>query len=89
MNISSYLFFIDQLKTCLKRLLPETSGLQLQQVEITEEALQYCQLIERMEELVKKKDEGKKRSRRRRVDNAVLCRRFCCGDLIPGLEAGL
>jgi hypothetical protein len=42
-----------------------------------------------MEELVKKKGEGKKRSRRRRVDNAVLCRSFCCGDLIPGLESGL
>jgi hypothetical protein len=49
----------------------------------------YCQLIERMEELVKKKDEGKKRSGRRGVDNAVLCRRFYFGDLIPGLEAGL
>jgi hypothetical protein len=33
-----------------------------------------------MEELVKKKDEGKKRSRRRGVDNAVLCRSFCFGD---------
>jgi hypothetical protein len=42
-----------------------------------------------MEEFVKEKDEGKKRSRRRGVDNAVLCRSFCFGDLIPGLESGL
>jgi hypothetical protein len=49
----------------------------------------YCQLIEIMEELSKKKDEGKKRSRRRGVDNAALCRSLCFGDLIPGLEASL
>jgi hypothetical protein len=42
-----------------------------------------------MEELAKKKDEGKKRSRRIGVDNAVLCRSFCFGYLIPGLESGL
>ena len=39
MNISSQPLLIDQLDTCLKRLLPETIGLQLQQVEITEEDL--------------------------------------------------
>ncbi len=39
MNISSQPLFIDQLDTCLKRLLPETIGLQVQQVEITEEEL--------------------------------------------------
>ncbi len=39
MNISSQPLLIDQLDTCLKRLLPETIGLQLQQVEITEEEL--------------------------------------------------
>jgi hypothetical protein len=42
-----------------------------------------------MEELVKKKDEGKKRGRRIGVDDAVLCRSFCFGDLIPDLESGL
>jgi hypothetical protein len=48
----------------------------------------YCQLIERMEELVKKKDEGKKRSRRRGgADNAALCRSFCSGD--PRFIAGI
>src|SRR5260370_42465120 len=47
----------------------------------------YCQLIERMEELVKEKDEGKKRSRRRGVDNAVLCRSYCFGD--PRFRSGI
>src|SRR5258708_23867415 len=39
MNISSSPLIIDQLRTCLARLLPEISGLQLQQVETTEEGL--------------------------------------------------
>jgi len=47
----------------------------------------YCQLIEIMEELSKKKDEGKKRSRRRGVDNAVLCCGFCFGD--PRFRSGI
>jgi predicted transposase YbfD/YdcC len=59
-------------------------------VSLGEDACQvYCQLMKIIEELIKKKDEGKKRSRRRGVDNTVLCRRFCYGDLIPDLEAGL
>jgi hypothetical protein len=51
------------------------------------DASRYCQLKKRMEELVKKKDEGKKRSRRRGVDNAVLCRGFCFGD--PRFRSGI
>lgn len=39
MNISSSLLIIDQLRTCLTRLLPETSGLQLQQVQTVEGGL--------------------------------------------------
>jgi hypothetical protein len=45
--------------------------------------------LSKKEELKRKKDEGKKRGRRRGVDIAVLCRSFCLGDLIPGLESGL
>jgi hypothetical protein len=40
-----------------------------------------------MEEFVKKKDKGKKRSRRRGMDNAVLCRSFCFGD--PRFRSGI
>jgi hypothetical protein len=47
----------------------------------------YCQLMRRMEELVKKKDEGKKRIRGRGADNTVLCRSFCSGD--PRFIAGI
>src|SRR5258708_24231698 len=39
MNSSSSPLIVDQLRTCLARLLPEISGLQLQQVETTEEGL--------------------------------------------------
>jgi hypothetical protein len=47
-------------------------------VMVTGAAVGYCQLICKMEELAKKKDERKKRSRRG-VDNAVLCRSFGSG----------
>ena len=45
------------------------------------------ELIETMEELTKKKDEGKKRSRRRGMDSAVLCRGFCFSD--PRFRCGI
>ena len=73
--------------------LVQTSGKSQRQVAedlgVAMSTLRYCQLMKIMEELVKKKDEGKKRSRRRGADNAVLCRSFCSGDLIPLLESAL